>query len=410
MEKKLPKGWVEKELQCIVEKMTNGSSLKQLDFEFENSLPISRIETISNETIDLTKVKYVKADDKDIEKYKLLKGDILLSHINSDKHLGKTAIFNLDRTLLHGINLLLIRSKKDYNSFLLNYYFKHLRLSGKFIEVAQRSVNQSSINQKKLNDFKIIVPPLPEQERIVAKLDTLFAHLEQAKKGLEKIPVLLKQFRQAVLTQAVTGKLTKCKVEIKKLNELIVDVKYGTSKKSEYEIEGTPIFRIPNIDEGEIKDFDLKYSILEDKEFEQLKLMENDVLIIRSNGSLNLVGRSAIIRKKHENYCYAGYLIRLRPNTSIIGDYLNYSLQSDFLRNQIVNTAHSSSGVNNINSQEIKDLLISIPTITEQDEIVRRLQALFAIADAIEKKYKSLKEKIDNLPQAILAKAFRGEL
>jgi type I restriction enzyme S subunit len=110
MENKLPKNWIQTDLDTVVLRMTNGSSLKQHEVEFEGSFPISRIETIWNETIDLERVKYVEASESDIEKYGLQKGDVLFSHINSDKHLGKTAVFNLDKTIIHGINLLLLRA------------------------------------------------------------------------------------------------------------------------------------------------------------------------------------------------------------------------------------------------------------------------------------------------------------
>jgi type I restriction enzyme S subunit len=269
---------------------------------------------------------------------------------------------------------------------------------------------QPQITIQLLKYLQFPLPPLAEQNRIVEKLDTLFSQLETIKTSMAKVPLLLKDFRQQVLTQAVTGKLTNCKVEEKRLGDLLTDVKYGTSMKSEYEIEGIPIFRIPNISDGEINDLDLKYSKLDEKEYNQLKLIEGDVLIIRSNGSVNLVGRSAIIRKKHDGYSYAGYLIRLRCGQDLNSEFLNYTLKSDFLRTQIVNTSHSSSGVNNINSQEIKDLKIYWTKPKEQQEIVSRVKSLFAKADAIEKQYESLKAKIESLPQAILHKAFKGEL
>lgn len=114
MENKLPKGWVETNFENIISVMTNGRNFKQEDVFVEGYFPISRIETISQETIDLKKVKYVKIEKSDIEKYCLKIGDILFSHINSDKHLGKTAIYKQDVNLVHGINLLLLRTEKKY--------------------------------------------------------------------------------------------------------------------------------------------------------------------------------------------------------------------------------------------------------------------------------------------------------
>ena len=125
----LPKNWVETDLDTVILRMTNGSGLKQEDVHFQGSLPISRIETIWNETIDLDRVKYVAASEDDIKKYGLEKGDVLFSHINSDKHLGKTAVFNLDKTIIHGINLLLLRARPQFNGDLLNYILRHYRFS-----------------------------------------------------------------------------------------------------------------------------------------------------------------------------------------------------------------------------------------------------------------------------------------
>ena len=86
MEKELPKGWIEVDFEIILERLSNGANYKQEEIPFEGSYPITRIETIADETINLNRVKYVEADENGIEKYGLKKGDILLSHINSDKH------------------------------------------------------------------------------------------------------------------------------------------------------------------------------------------------------------------------------------------------------------------------------------------------------------------------------------
>lgn len=269
---------------------------------------------------------------------------------------------------------------------------------------------QPQITIQLLKYLKFPLPPLAEQNRIVARLNTLFAQLETIKTSMAKVPVLLKDFRQQVLTQAVTGKLTGVKTKVESLGVLLNDVKYGTSKKSDYETEGTPILRIPNINDGEINDGDLKFSILDEKEEKQLRLKKGDILLIRSNGSVSIVGQCAIIRDKHVGYSYAGYLIRLRCNENLISEFLNYSLKSNYLRFQIVEKARSTSGVNNINSQEIKDLEIKWCSPKEQQEIVSRVESLFAKADAIEKQYESVKAKLESLPQAILHKAFKGEL
>lgn len=277
---------------------------------------------------------------------------------------------------------------------------------------------QSGFNKDDLSSINIPLPPIAEQQRIVVKLDDLFGHLEQVKTRLEKIPDLLKNFRQAILTQAVTGKLTEEWREGKELEEpnlnvalgdFLVEIKYGTSKKSDYGIDGMPILRIPNIKKREVDLTDLKFSDLDKKEYEKVLLKKGDILIIRSNGSISIVGKTAIVRDQ-KNLGYAGYLVRLRSGDKLNPEFLNYSLASPLLRRQIEEKARSTSGVNNINTTEIKELIVNVFDLKEQTEIVSRVESLFAKSDAIEAKYNTLKAQIDSLPQAILAKAFKGEL
>jgi type I restriction enzyme S subunit len=134
--------WIECTVDDVIELMKNGSSSKQ--FNEKVGYPITRIETIWNEAIDLQRVKYIKENDQElIEKHGLRFGDILLSHINSDSHLGKTAIFkNQTKILIHGINLLLLRPYEQLNQDFINYQFKFLRAKGKFVDEAQRSFNK----------------------------------------------------------------------------------------------------------------------------------------------------------------------------------------------------------------------------------------------------------------------------
>ena len=205
----LPKGWVWTILGEILNKISNGITQSQ---EKENiGIPVTRIETISNGTIDIKRVGYLKELFPDlIEKYKLYNGDVLFSHINSDLHLGKTAIFSFENiTLLHGMNLLLLRPNKDIiTPKLLNYICNHYRFSGFFISIAHHAVNQSSINQSRLRNLNIPLPPLPEQHRIIAKIEELFTRLDAGVEALKKIKAQIKRYRQAVLKYAFEGKLT----------------------------------------------------------------------------------------------------------------------------------------------------------------------------------------------------------
>lgn len=290
------------------------------------------------------------------------------------------------------------------------YYLHYFYISGKTIGLQGGSNNLRNLKYKDYQMIKIPLPPLEEQKQIAAKLDKLFAQIETIKKSTERIPELLKNFRQQILTYAVTGKLIECTPELRMLGELIYELKYGTSKKADYDVDGYPVLRIPNINKGKIDSSDLKYAKLDEKEYNQLALKEGDILVIRSNGSLSIVGQSAIIEKDLENWVYAGYLIRIRCGSELLPEYLNYIFQSYQVRKQIVEKSHSMSGVNNFSADKIKQLEIAWYPIEVQKQIVDKIGTLFFKLNEIEKQYNVLCEKLEKLPQVLLYKAFKGEL
>ena len=147
----------------------NGYSGKQQTNQ--DGLAVTRIETISNEIINVDKVGFVEPFSKS-SKFRLIYGDILFSHINSLDHLGKTAIYTDESLeLYHGVNLLLIRTKNQLlDPFFLNYFFKYYRKRNEFLSMANKSVNQASINQMNLEKMAVPIPPLKTQKMIVAIL------------------------------------------------------------------------------------------------------------------------------------------------------------------------------------------------------------------------------------------------
>ncbi|MBU4502281.1 MAG: restriction endonuclease subunit S, partial [Nanoarchaeota archaeon] len=156
---------------------------------------------------------------------------------------------------------------------------------------------------------------------------------------------------------------------------------------------------------------ELKYCQFSDDEFNKLKLNEGDILVIRSNGSRALVGRSAIVTKEFNNYCYAGYLIRLRlRKESITSKFFNYALQSGYIRLQIEKKAKSTSGVNNINAKELGSMAINMFSIEEQEQIVQEIESRFSVIDKLEGTVDNALKKSEQLRNSILKSAFEGKL
>ncbi len=318
---------------------------------------------------------------------------------------------------------------------------------------------------KRVATFDVPVAPLPEQKRIAEKLDATLARVDACRERLARVAPILKRFRQSVLAAATSGQLTEdwreaqghrragkndqvlhSNIHAGQVNEIspnstapsntrlssllhlvaeipqdwkrvtlediIVDLRYGTSKKCEYLEKGKIVLRIPNMgDKWKLDLTDLKYAEFTCTEVKKLELSKGDLLLIRSNGSVDLVGKTCLVTDQEEGFIFAGYLMRMRANReAAMPEYVCISMSGPESRAVIELTSKSTSGVNNINSDEVKRLPINLPPLDEQTEIVRRVETLFAFADRLEARLASATAAAERLTPSLLAKAFRGEL
>jgi type I restriction enzyme, S subunit len=195
------------------------------------------------------------------------------------------------------------------------------------------------------------------------------------------------------------------------LGAVIDEPAYGTSKKCDYETEGIGVLRIPNVVSGKINASDLKFAQFSEGEIAAYKLVTGDLLIIRSNGSVSIVGRCALVSDTETDYLYAGYLIRLRPNQRlIVPAYLLWAFSTHSVRKQIEKKAKSTSGVNNINTGEIQSLAIAICGIEEQQQILIELECRLSEVDQLDQTISTSLQQAEALRQSILKKAFSGRL
>lgn len=333
------------------------------------------------------------------------------------------------------------------------FYLKSLRLGWQ-----EKSTAIPGLSRGDVYAIAVPIPPLAEQRRIVAKLEKLLSKVDACRARLEKIPVILKRFRQAVLAAACSGRLTADWREKSSSNESITAVvesiyrmreaeaitksqkdylsklievaekndsnelpegwqfvnlnklcstfDYGTSAKSQPSGK-VPVLRMGNIQEGRIDWADLVYSS-DDKEIQKFALEPGTVLFNRTN-SPELVGKTAIYRGERPAI-FAGYLIRINPFPELNPEYLNLCLNTNYAKEFCLTVKTDGVSQSNINAQKLGTFEIPFCPISEQAEIVRRVEELFVLADRIEARYKKAKDHIEKLTQSILAKAFRGEL
>jgi type I restriction enzyme S subunit len=271
----------------------------------------------------------------------------------------------------------------------------------------------------KLKQLQLPLPPLREQQRIAAKVDGLIARTARASKELNLIPTLISRYKQRLLALAFSGELTAGwrgdhglrEPVPTTIDDLSEGLRYGTAQKSYTQPNGVAVLRIPNVVSGQINLENLKYSVLEPKEFAKLRLHEGDVLVVRSNGSVDLVGRPALVTGEAVGLAYAGYLIRIRPKQDvIIPKFLALMLEAPAIRRIIETGTRSTSGVNNVNATELGALTVPLFHIDEQGEIVRRIESAFGWLNRMAADHAAADRLLPKLDAAILAKAFQGKL
>lgn len=194
-----------KTLWEVLEIIRNWKSCNQNKAKEGNK--ITRIETISDWTINEEKVWYFPLSEVDQKKFSILKGDILFSHINSPVHIWKVAIAKKDYDdLFHWMNLLLLRWKPwiinpEFLFNLLNWIFHKWERE----KICKKAINQASLNQKQILEIQIPIPPLEEQKKIVAYLDELNATISKLKSEYQSQLAMLDEMRNSSLDLAFWG-------------------------------------------------------------------------------------------------------------------------------------------------------------------------------------------------------------
>ncbi len=485
MENELPEGWESASLIDITDHVIGGDWGKdvfdpELNEEYEKVICIrgSEFKNWSKEKGATAALRMVKSSSLKVRQLQL--GDILLeiSGGGPTQPVGRVLLIDKESLLLNpdlpkvcSNFLRLLRLKETVDKIFVHKYLEFFYYSGEVVKYQGGSNNLRNLKFKEYSAIEIPLPPLAEQTRIVAKLDAAFGHLETLKTSLARIPELLKKFRQTVLTQAVTGKLTE---EWREENPEISDVKTNFDKlildrKERYielcieaQKEGKKkprkvyLEEIPELPNGLTTDIPESWAIttIEFLAFvTKLAGFEyTNHIVFKENGEIPVVraqnvhmgefiednityidksvsdylersqlhGREVLmvfIGAGTGNVCLAPSDKRwhLAPNVAKIDvdwidvKYLNYYLQSPVGFNNTMSFVKATAQPS-LSMETIRQIAVQVPPLEEQQEIVKRVEALFAQADALEAQYQSLKARIDKLPQALLAKAFRGEL
>lgn len=378
----------------------------------KTAFPYIRVTDLENGTINIANIKYLDREtQKAISQYTISSDDLYISIAGTIGLVGEIP------ETLNGANLTENAAKLCQLVGVQKSYLRYVLNSQGAVEQFQDKMTSSG--QPKLALFRIKdcifpLPPLAEQKVIVEKIDTLLTQVETTKARLERIPEIIKRFRQSVLAAAVSGRLTdeflQRSTGVFPLKDICVEdrpITYGVIKLGNEDHSGVPCLRTSNIRWLNIETDEVK-KISKDisNDYSRTILRGNEVLVnVRGTlGGVSTISNSMIGWNVSREVAVVAV-----DSLKATDKYIAYVIASDETQRWLKDAQKGVAYVG-INLEDLRKLPIRVPTIQEQTEIVRRVEQLFAFADTIEQKANTALERVNNLTQSILAKAFRGEL
>lgn len=446
MQAYIPSNWVKTELDNLGDILTGKTPSTKDQDNFHGEIPfIKPGDLYSGGYIHTTSETLSKKGGSNVPL--LPENSILVTCIGN---IGKVGITTKRSAFNQQINALIPTSIINHK-----YAYHYICTLKNWFENESSSTTIPIINKGRFSKAPILLPSQAEQKEIADRLDKLLAQVEETQARLARIPDIIKQFRQSVLAAAVSGKLTKDWIEQNEIHESARDLKnrwikergdwfnatqqelVNAGKIKKIKPMKSPVspdmdtaipdsipehwifisvdefsqcldnMRIPVKKDARSTDIGLYPYFGANGEVDRVDeyIFDDDLVLVTEDETF--YGREKPIAYRYTGKCWVNNHVHvLKAMTKEANDYLCYAL----MYYKVIPWLSGTTGRAKLTQAALNSLPIGLPPYNELVEIVRRVEQLFAYADSIEQQAKAAKERVDNLTQAILAKAFRGEL
>lgn len=368
----------------------NGRAFKPSEWE-TSGIPIIRIQNLNDST-----AKYNYSNTKYEDKYLVKKGDLLFSWSASlGAHIWKNSDAWLNQHIFR-----IIPNENICKGYLYHFLCKVTAE----LYAKSHGTGMVHITKKPFMATPIPVPSLPEQERIVTRIEELFSELDKAVETLQTTKQQLAVYRQAVLNEAFSNSESWPQYEFGKIMDVVRNG-YGNKPADSGD------YRILTIGSVRSLALDLCNYRLNNQPFDECDLIaENDLLFTRYNGSKEFVGVCAVVPKLKTEYAYPDKLIKFRPHIqdADYSKYLAYYSSSGIARKYLRSKIKTTSGQNGIAGTDIKKMTIHIPSIEVIHRIVFEIESRLSVCENIEQTVDTALAQADAMRQSILKQAFEG--
>lgn len=346
--------------------------------------PFVEMASVGEDFAGILRVDRRKLEGSGLARFKA--GDTLFAKITPCPENGKVAfVSELPDTLgLGSTEFIVLSPRSETESRFLYHLVCSHSVRGRAVARMEGSTGRQRVPEEVFVDRLLVpMPPPTEQAAIARILDAVDTALERARKTIQSVDVL-----QGTILE---GAFASLEAKHCRLGRFATEVRYGTSVASNDKAHGNPVLRIPNVVGDRLALNDLVFVELSDPDVERLTLADGDLLLVRTNGNPNYVGRSVVFRHPdNRTWVYASYLIRVRLTDKLLPQFVNTYLGLERGRRQLLQRVTTSAGNHNINANSIRLIRLPVPPPAEQERLVElatafrnRRDALIAMVDAL---------------------------
>ncbi len=402
----VPENWVWVRLGAIAEIVTGGTPSKKHPEYYGGNFPFYKPSDLDQGRLTYDASEYLSEEGKNVSRI-IPKNSTAVCCIGS---IGKCGYLMCEGTTNQQINSAIPK----INSLCLYYYLCTENFVQDLLSMAS-ATTIAIVNKSKMESCAFPLPPLSEQQRIVERIEELFAKLDEAKERLQEVADSFAVRKAAILHNAFTGELTKQwrrengvsdeSWEESNFGKFTVS-QYGYTEKAHWEKVGPKFLRITDIQDNKVDWDEVPWCPIDEAGMKQYAVQIGDIMIARTGAT---TGKSYLICDDVEAV-FASFLIRLKVvDKNLDYNYLYGYMQSEDYWRQITDF---SSGIAQpgVNANKLKQIKFKCPSLSEQHEIVRLIDDLLARERAAQQAAEQALASIDLMKKSILARAFRGEL
>lgn len=414
-------------------------------------------------------------------KRKLEVGDIIIevSGGGPDQPVGRTIIIDNETFLNEELPLICsnffrkLTISKLTNPFYVQYYLEYAYVLGMFNDMQSHTTNLRNLKVPEFLKLNVPLPSYQEQVAIADKIKSTLQKLDEVKRRLERIPIILSNINHIIFTAAVNGELTEdwrkdntnvvCasdlleriissrknayeeKLKLSENNDSpkprllkanldevdssyyhdipdtwvwtklinIAEIASGVTKGRKFGTKPTielPYLRVANVQDGYLNLKEIKTIEVLSSDLEKYRLLKGDILFTEG-GDRDKLGRGTVWNEEIPNCIHQNHIIRARVDLGLLNPYyISYFTKTKVALDYFYNNANQTVNLASISLTSLSNVPIALPPFEEQNEIVKKMQSLFALIETIESRYKRATEHIENVKKALYQKAFSGQL